>query len=119
MPKLQLTTAQSAQANALLENVRTRLTEMSGGDANLLFALRRRIYVRLSYDERGTPAQRIKLKNLKWKEQRGKCAICHEDLPESETELDRFDAAAGYTAKNTQLVHHTCHRKQQAERGFS
>jgi hypothetical protein len=102
-----------------LSYVRDRLKEMSGSDARLLHRLRRRIYVRLSYDERGTPAHRTKLKNLKWKEQRGKCSICGEDLPESDGELDRFDAVAGYTPDNTQLIHHACHREQQKSRSFA
>jgi hypothetical protein len=114
-----LTAEQVQQATDLLNEIRTRLDQLSDGDRALLFALRRRIYIRLSYDERGTPAQRSKLKNTKWKEQRGKCSICNEDLPVSEAELDRLDAVAGYTAANTQLIHHACHRKQQADRGFA
>jgi hypothetical protein len=114
-----LTQEQSNAANALLETVRIRLLELSGGDPNVLFSMRRRIYIRLSYDERGKPGQRSKLKNLKWKEQRGKCAICGEDLPVTDAELDRFKAVAGYTAENTQLIHHACHRKQQGDRGFA
>jgi hypothetical protein len=119
MPSQRLTPEQSEKANELLESVRARLLELSNGDASLLFSLRRRIFIRLSYDERGTPAQRTKLKNQKWKDQRGKCAICNEDLPESGAELDRFDALGGYTAENTQLIHHDCHRQQQTDRGFS
>jgi hypothetical protein len=119
MPNPRLTPEQSARANALLETVRIRLTELSSGDPVVLFAMRRRVYIRLSYDERGTPAQRIKLKNQKWKLQGGKCAICNMDLPVTEAELDRFDALAGYTSENTQLIHHACHRKQQEERKFA
>lgn len=119
MSKLPLTTQQSEQVNALLATLRAQLIELSGGDPTVLFAMRRKVYIRLSYDERGTPAHRRKLKDQKWKEQRGKCAICNEDLPVSESELDRFDAVAGYTAENTQLVHHACHRKQQIDRGFA
>lgn len=119
MPSKRLTSEQAEKANEILESVRARLVELSGGDASLLFSLRRRIFIRLSYDERGTPAQRAKLKNQKWKDQRGKCAICKEDLPASGAELDRFDALGGYTADNTQLIHHDCHRKQQVERGFA
>ena len=119
MPTLPLSKEQAEKANTLLESVRAQLATLSGGDPKLLFAMRRRLYIRLSYDERGTPAQRRKLKDQKWKEQRGKCAICAEDLPVSECELDRFDAVAGYTPENTQLIHHACHRKQQTDRGFA
>jgi hypothetical protein len=118
MPKKQLSEDEIQAANSILDDVRVRLAELSKGDPELLFALRRRVYIRLQYDERGTPQHRNKLKNQKWKEQRGKCAICHDDLPEIGAELDRFDAAAGYTKENTQLIHHECHRKQQAERGY-
>jgi len=114
-----LTPEQSEKANALLELVRQRLNELSEGDPKVLHHMRRRIMKRLEFDERDTPAARRKLKDQKWKEQRGKCAICKEDLPETETELDRLDPYGGYTRENTQLIHHACHRKQQAERGFA
>ncbi len=46
----------------LFGQVRESLNGLSGGDADLLFAMRRRLYVRLMYEERGTPAHRTKLK---------------------------------------------------------
>jgi hypothetical protein len=119
MPGIRLTPDQAAAANALLKYVRDQLKVMSSDDEQLHFSLRRRIYIRLSYDERGSPAHRKKLKERKWKEQRGKCASCSEDLPVSGAELDRLDAVAGYTPENTRLICHSCHRKQQAERGFA
>jgi hypothetical protein len=69
-------------------------------------------------DERGRPSHRRKLKALKMIEQKGKCAICRKKLPETEAELDRIHAPSGYTPENTRLVHHTCHRQQQSERGL-
>ena len=119
MPGVLLTPEQSEAANTLLKYVQHQLREMSGGDERLHFSLRRRIYVRLSYDERGAPAHRRKLKETKWKEQRGKCASCDEDLPVSGAELDRTDNVIGYTPENTKLVCHSCHRKQQEERRFA
>lgn len=116
---IRLSPEQSGKANELLALVRHRLDELSDGDAKVLYHMRRRIRIRLEHDERDTPAARRKLKDQKWKEQRGKCAICKEDLPETETELDRLDPYGGYTRENTQLLHHACHRKQQAERGFA
>ncbi len=118
-PSQRLNPEQSELANALLDYVRQQLNDLSGGDSKLLHHLRRRIYLKLTFDERGRQAMRRKLKDQKWKEQRGKCAICSEDLPETETELDRRDPYGGYTKENTRLVHHACHRRQQAERGFS
>jgi hypothetical protein len=114
-----LTPEQSLLANGLLEHVRSRLEELSAGDGKVLHHMRRRIMKRLEFDERDTPAARRKLKDSKWKEQRGKCAMCKEDLPETETELDRLDPYGGYNRENTQLLHHACHRKQQAERKFA
>ena len=119
MATRRLSDIESKKANALLDDVRARLQKLGAGDPELLFAYRRRIHIRLMHDERGTPAFRKKLKTQKWVEQNGKCAICQKRLPESESELDRFRAPAGYTSKNTQLVHHTCHRKQQAMRVYS
>ncbi len=119
MPGVRLTPEQADAANSLLMEIQERLERMSGGNVELLFSLRRRIFIRLSYAERGPPAQRKKLKELKWKEQRGKCAIGGEDLPIRGAELDRKDAVLGYTPENTQLVCHQHHREQQEKRGFT
>jgi hypothetical protein len=113
-----LTDSESKKANALLDNIRARLQVLAAGDPELLFAYRRRIHIRLMQDERGRPALRRKLKAQKWLDQNGKCALCLEALPKAESELDRLKASAGYTAANTRLVPHACHRKQQAKRGF-
>jgi hypothetical protein len=114
-----LTDDQSNKANDLLDLVRRRLDELSGGDPKVLHHMRRRIMKRLEFDERSTPMARRKLKDQKWKEQRGVCVLCSEGLPETESELDRIDPYGGYTRENTRLIHHECHRKQQAERGFA
>ena len=118
MASRRLSESESKEANALLNNIRARLRVLSGREPKLHFAYRRRIYIRLMNDERGTPAFRKKLKAQKLLEQQGKCALCHKELPKSESELDRFIAHAGYTPKNTQLIHHHCHRKQQAVRRY-
>jgi hypothetical protein len=119
MPNRQLSKDEHQKADELLGRVRSELESLSAGDVKLLFAYRRKLYKKLMYDERGTPMERRKLKEQKWKEQKGKCAICGEDLPETEAELDRFEAYLRYTPENTRLIHHACHRKQQAERGFA
>jgi len=113
-----LTESQNEVVNKLLNDVRSELERIAAGDRELLFSYRRRIYLRLTHDERGTPAHRKRLKALKMAEQRGKCAICGRSLPPSEAELDRHKAIDGYTRENTQLVHHDCHRQQQRDRGF-
>lgn len=91
---------------------------LASGDEELLWALRRKIYKELGYDERGKPMVRRKLKDSKWKSQRGKCAICEGDLPEKYCVLDRLEAMKGYTMENTRLICTSCDAKTQADRKF-
>jgi len=92
---------------------------LATGDRLLLFAYRRKIIKELGYDERGKPVARAKLKAQKWRLQSGKCAHCREDMPLKYSELDRKDAADGYTAENTELVHAKCHQERQAAKGYT
>jgi hypothetical protein len=108
-----------AAAIAILEELRGRIATVVGEDRERLFQMRRYILKRLEFDERGTPTQRRKLKDVKRKSQRGLCALCQGPLPERGAELDRFRAIDGYTARNTQLVCHSCHQKAEAERGVA
>jgi hypothetical protein len=96
-----------------------RLEELSAGDPQLLFALRRKLFKELGYLERGSPHTRNKLKAMKRIEQGGLCAICQQALPKSHTELDRMEAIVGYTPENTRLVHHGCHVEDQRKKGYS
>jgi hypothetical protein len=105
-----------AKVLEMLAKLRLELLEAAGGDEELLFSMKRYIAKRLEFDERGTPTQRRKLKDLKWKSQKGLCAGCQGGLPKTGAELDRFRAIDGYTAENTQLLCTPCHRKAQAER---
>jgi hypothetical protein len=108
-----------AAAIAILDELRGRIAAVAGEDRERLFQMRRYILKRLEFDERGTPTQRRKLKDAKRKSQRGLCALCQGPLPDRGAELDRFRAIDGYTARNTQLVCHTCHQKAEAERGYA
>jgi hypothetical protein len=108
-----------AKAITILEELRERIAAVAGDDRERLFQMRRYILKRLEFDERGTPTQRRKLKDQKWKMQRGLCAMCEEKLPERGAELDRFKAIDGYTAGNTQLVCRSCHQKAEEARGFA
>jgi hypothetical protein len=108
-----------AKAIAILVQLRARIAEVAGEDRERLFQVRRYIVKRLEFDERGTPTQRRKLKDQKWKSQRGLCALCQEKLPERGAELDRFRAIEGYTAENTQLLCRLCHEKAAEDRGFA
>jgi hypothetical protein len=114
-----LTPEQLKKANHLLEHVRERLKLLAGEDERLLFAYRRKLTKELGYDERGKPAHRIKLKAQKFGEQHGKCAECGGDLPEKYSVLDRKNAADGYTAANTELIHDHCDRARQVKRGYT
>jgi hypothetical protein len=94
------------------------LNELSGQDAALLFAYRRKIAKELGYDERGKPMLRRMLKARKMGEQKGICPICSKPLPEKYAVLDRLDGMAGYTPENTRLIHPECDTKIQLGRGY-
>lgn len=115
----ELSEANRAKTLPILERVRTEILSIAGEDKALIFQMKRYIAKRLEFDERGTPTQRRKLKEQMWKKQRGLCALCKGELPERGAELDRFKAIDGYTAENTQLVCHSCHRTAQETRGFA
>ena len=99
------------KAIGILERVRGEIDAVAGEDAELRFQLRRYVLKRLEFDERGTPTQRRKLKDQKWRFQRGLCYECGERLPKQGAELHRLRAMAGYTEANTQLLCQPCHRK--------
>ena len=119
MPDRNLTAIELEQANKLLAEIRGRLDALAGDDMRLLFAYRRKVAKELGYDERGRPADRNKIKRAKWQEQKGLCAECHEELPLRYSELDRRDAAEGYTMENTELVHAKCHHARQAAKDYA
>ncbi len=81
MPNRQLDPNELILANTLLAEIRARLKALSNDDRELLFAYRRKVFKELTYDERDKPAARRKLKDLKWKEQDGLCAICKKNYP--------------------------------------
>ena len=64
----------------MLAALRQQLEEASEGDNELLWALRRKLYKELTYDERGKPSLRKQLKVAKSKEQAGLCPLCNEAL---------------------------------------
>lgn len=118
MQSRRLSPEERDELNALLGEFRDGLEKFAAGDAELLFAGRRRIIVKLGHDERGTPTHRNKLKDHKWADQSGLCAICGTELARPYAELDRFKASDGYTVSNTRLIHHECHIKDQAEKRY-
>jgi hypothetical protein len=103
----------------LISGVRTRLGELSNGDDDLLWALRRKLTKELGYDERSKPMHRKMLKLKKMAAQKGMCAVCERELPEKNSVLDRFQAMEGYTLKNTRLIYPECNVKIQEKRGYA
>jgi hypothetical protein len=113
MPNRNLDAGELSLANALLAEIRKRLDDLANGDPLLLFAYRRKVVKELGYDERGKPGARVKMKALKWGLQGGLCVECGRAMPLEYSELDRKNAADGYTRENTELVHTSCHQARQ------
>jgi hypothetical protein len=111
--------AELETARTLLDDIRARIDTAAKGDARLRFALNRKIYKELSYDERGKPNARQSLKARMQKAQDGKCAKCGEALPESDTVLDRLSAEQGYVEGNVRVLCRPCDLAIQRERGFA
>ena len=66
MANRQLTQEELVQMfRPILEEVRARLRDASGGDPQLLWALRRKLAKELTYDERGKPMFRLSPSNLR------------------------------------------------------
>jgi DNA repair exonuclease SbcCD ATPase subunit len=97
----------------LMADVRAKLTQLSKGDAELLWALRRKLSKDLTYDERSKPGERAKLKASLRRKQGNKCPGCSKELPEKYAVLDRVEAMKGHTAENTRLICPACDTKFQ------
>jgi hypothetical protein len=120
VPNRQLTAQEREDLFApLMAEVRLRLVDLSSGDADLLWAIRRKLAKELTYIERSKPAQRKALKRRKVREQGGVCPECNATLPESNNVLDRSQAMAGYTPENTRLICRPCDIKIQSRRRFT
>lgn len=102
----------------LIADVRNRLEALSGGDPDLMWALRRKLYKTLTYDERDNPTNRRILKQVKRAVQKNKCPNCGKELPKKNAVLDRFEAMRGYTEENTRLICPECNVSIQEERGY-
>ena len=120
MANPRLTKEQREQLFApLFERVKADLYTLSSGDARVMWALRRKLAKELVYIERSTPKARNKLKALMWSKQNGNCALCGNPMQQKSSELDRFEAYPGYVESNVRLVHHECHNKDQADKGYA
>jgi 5-methylcytosine-specific restriction endonuclease McrA len=121
VPTRKLTAKELEKARVLVERVRVSLEGLSAGEAELLFAYRRKIAKQLMYDERSSPAKRKSLKRRKLISQDGKCAPCGAPLPPAGlgSVLDRLNAMDGYADANTRLLCRDCDLKTQRERAFT
>jgi DNA-directed RNA polymerase subunit M/transcription elongation factor TFIIS len=77
------------RAREVLADVRQQIAKAAEGDERLAFAVNRYVYKNLIYAERGTPAQRNKLKSAKLRAQQGKCA--HAECPFPDRQLRKED----------------------------
>ncbi len=121
MPTRKLNEEELRITNSLLAEVRHSIEKLSGNDSDLQFAIRRKIAKELTYDERGKPMQRKKLKLKMYRLQNGLCAKCGKPLPllARGAVLDRQNAMAGYTAENVKLICRDCDDKLQESKGFT
>ncbi len=118
MANRQLTAAELEVVRPLLDRIRAEIDELATGDPELQFAIRRKIYKEMTYDERGKPMHRKMLKAKKWMQQKGKCAICEGELPEKYAVLDRLEAIGGYSVENTRLICTSCDSAHQESKGY-
>jgi hypothetical protein len=106
-------------ARTLLAEFRGRIDAVAGEDERLRFALNRKIYKELTYDERGRPNARQSLKARTAKTQNGLCAKCAKPLPENDTVLDRLAAEKGDVEGNVRVLCRPCDLAIQRERGYA
>jgi hypothetical protein len=109
--------AELVQARDLLAEIRARIEGIAGADEGLRFALNRKIYKELTYDEKGKPNARLSLKARTVKAQDGKCAKCAQALPEADTVMDRLSADKAYVEGNVRVLCRRCDLVLQRERG--
>ena len=119
MQNRQLSPDELVVANELLAEIRKRLRDLSQGDPGFEWAMRRKVYKELTYDERGKPMQRRLLKAKLAGKQKGGCARCDGALPEKGAVLDRLEAMGGYVEENTRLLCPTCDAAVQEARGYT
>jgi hypothetical protein len=118
-PNRTLTDTELEGARTLLADIRARIDAAAGADEGLRFALNRKVYKELSYDERGKPNARASLKARMVKAQNGSCAQCAKPLPENDTVLDRLSADGGYVDGNVRVLCRPCDLAIQRGRGFA
>jgi hypothetical protein len=119
MANRRLSDEERKRLEPLLWEARQRLLSLAAGDSELHWALRRRLWNQLQYDERLKPPYRAALKRRKRAEQGGLCNLCKSPLPERGAILDRHRAMEGYTAENTQLICQPCDTLKQQRLNYT
>jgi hypothetical protein len=119
MPNRNLTQEEREIANRLLDEIRHQIEESSLSNESLKWALRRYIYLRLQYDERGSSMKRRALKAKLVIKQHALCAICGKTLAEKGSVLDRIEAMKGYNLENTRLLCPDCDTLTQESRHYA
>lgn len=114
-----LTEAELQVARGILNDTRKAIERAAGTDQALLWAMRRKVYKELVYDERSKPMARRILKMKLFVRQKGLCPGCGNHLPERYSVLDRREAMKGYTAENCRLLCPDCDRKEQERRKYA
>ena len=117
-----LSTAELRHAQLLLDLIRSRIDELAQKDDRLRFAYNRKVAKELTFDERGKPMHRIRLKSRRRKAQNGMCANGSgglHALPPKGAVLDRLRAEDGYTFENTRLLCPACDTQFQAAKGYT
>lgn len=118
MPNRMLTDEErKTLAKPILDKVRELIDEASNGDAQLRFALNRKVFKELSYDERGKPTKRRRLKEKKKRALGWRCEACDKPLGDNPV-LDRETAAEGYKVENTRLLCQKCDTTKQREKEY-
>ena len=102
-------------ARALLADIRALIDTAAADDEGLRFALNRKVYKELSYDERGRPNARQSLKARAVKAQGGACANCAAMLPENDTVLARLETEKGFVEGNVRVLCRKCDLALQRE----
>jgi 5-methylcytosine-specific restriction endonuclease McrA len=118
-PTRRLTPAERTdKADPIIAKVREMIRDAATGDAELEFAIRRRVWNKIGQDERSLKV-RIALKKLKRTKQDGKCTLCGGPLPAKGSVLDRLKTMDLYTEANTRLLCPDCDRRVQEERRYA
>jgi DNA-directed RNA polymerase subunit RPC12/RpoP len=111
-------TERTERADPIIAKLREMIHQAAMGDAEVEFAISRRVWNKIGQDERPLK-DRTALKKLQRKKQNGKCATCNKPLPKKGAVLDRLKTMDLYTEENTRLLCPECDSRIQEERRYA